>query len=51
MIRGEVGLFSKSIFIGLVTISTSLGQDKGMNHYENQEFEAAQQEIVGGEEE
>ncbi len=43
MIRGGVGLFSKSIFIGLVTISISLGQDKGMNHYENQEFEAAQQ--------
>jgi len=36
-------LFSKSFIPFLFISSALLGQDNGMNHYENQEFEAAQQ--------
>jgi len=43
MIPGEAVLFSKSFIPFLFISSALLGQDNGMNHYENQEFEAAQQ--------
>ncbi|MDD9887710.1 MAG: tetratricopeptide repeat protein, partial [Candidatus Marinimicrobia bacterium] len=36
-------MFSKSFIPFLFISSALLGQDNGMNHYENQEFEAAQQ--------
>lgn len=36
-------MFSRIIILGLLFLTTLLAQDKGLNHYQNKEFEAARQ--------
>ena len=41
MKNGVVGLSARIFFIILCSVSLSLSQDKGINYYQNREFEEA----------